>query len=114
MDISSEGTGEPGALDFNALVTAIERGWREAFTALSEGDDLPPGQRYRLEGMMAAAEVLRPGVGDQLMTSMDAVYREVFGETLADTFGGDWRQFYPFPQIPAVMRRAPVYPSTAD
>ncbi len=105
---------DPDSPDFEALVTAIEQGLREAFIALSRGDDLPPGQRYRLEGMMAAAEILRPGVGDALMTSMDAAYRDVFNETLADAFGDEWRKFYPFPQIPAVMRRAPVYPSTTD
>ena len=100
--------------DFDALLTAIENDWRLAFAALSRGDDLPPGRRYRLEGMMAAAELLRPGTRDTLLQRMNAVYLEVFGETIADAFGDDWQDFYPFPQIPAVMRRAPVYPSTAD
>jgi hypothetical protein len=45
---------------------------------------------------------------------MDDCYRQAFGRTLADDFGDDWREFYPFPQIPAMGRRAPVYPSTRD
>ena len=46
--------------------------------------------------------------------AMDACYREAFGRALAEDFGADWRDFYPFPQIPAVARRAPVFPSTSD
>jgi hypothetical protein len=45
---------------------------------------------------------------------MDRIFREAFGRCLAEQFGDDWRSFSPFPEIPAVAHRAPVYPSTAD
>ena len=35
-------------------------------------------------------------------------------QTIGEAFGADWEAFFPFPQIPAMARRAPVYPSTRD
>ncbi len=63
---------------------------------------------------MEAFRLLSPGSESELLTAMDACHYEVFGVTLADRFGEDWQAFYPFPQIPVVMTRAPVYPSTPD
>ena len=92
----------------------LEKRWREMFGALAEGADVPPAQRLRAEGIMEAAVLLELAGEEDLLAAMDACYRDAFGRDLADDFGADWREFYPFPQIPAVMRRAPVYPSTPD
>ena len=101
-------------LQSEVLLAELEQRWRAGFVSLARGDDLPPGQRYRMEGMMESAALLAPGTESEITAAMSATYTAVFGKTLAQDFGEDWQQFYPFPQIPAVMRRAPVYPSTAD
>ena len=36
------------------------------------------------------------------------------GDDIAADFGDNWQDFYPFPQIPAMGKRAPVYPSTPE
>jgi hypothetical protein len=96
------------------LLRELETRWRKMFSALAAGDDLPPGARLRAEGLMEAV-VLAGEVGEAAVdAAMGACYREAFGRGLAEEFGADWRDFYPFPQIPAVARRAPVFPSTPD
>jgi hypothetical protein len=84
------------------------------FTDLASGDDVPPGQRLRTEGMMEAAALLGIATPAALVESMDRCYRAAFGRGIGDEFGADWQEFFPFPQIPAMARRAPVYPSTRD
>ncbi len=96
------------------LMEELERRWKTQFLALREGDDLPPGQRLRTEGLMEAV-VLAGGAGaGQVTAAMDRIYREVYGRSLEEEFGADWGEFWPFPAIPAVMRRAPVWPGTAE
>jgi len=58
-----------------------------------------------LEGLATAAE---------LDLAMGGCYRTAFGRAIAEDFGADWREFHLFPEIPAMARRAPVYPSTRD
>lgn len=100
--------------DFEVLMPALRQRWLFAFTQLNEGDDCPPGCRMRTEGMMEALVLLQPDSIGRQITAMDECYREVFGYGLDDAFGEGWQLFYPFPQIPAMMRRAPVCPSTSD
>ena len=45
---------------------------------------------------------------------MARCYEEIAGTSLVEEFGADWSDFFAFPQIPAMARRAPVYPSTKD
>lgn len=96
------------------LLAELERRWRAMFSALKAGDDVPPSQRLRAEGMMEAAQLLGLATPEELQASMAACYREECGSSFDEAFGDDWRQFFPFPQIPAMARRAPVYPSTND
>ncbi len=96
------------------LAEELDRRWRRMFGALADGGDVPPSQRLRTEGLMEAAVLLELVTEQDLLTAMDSCYTEVFGRAMAEDFGIEWFQFYPFPQIPAVMRRAPVYPSTPD
>lgn len=96
------------------LLQELETRWRQMFTSLAEGHDLPPGTRLRAEGLMEAV-VLAGETGPEAVDKlMDACYLEAFGRSLAEDFDTDWRDFYAFPQIPAVTRRAPVFPSTRD
>ena len=97
-----------------SLLTEIENRWQSMFTQLAAGADVPPAARLRTEGMMEAAVILQQLDEVQLLAVMDRCYETAFGATIAVDFGEDWRDFYPFPQIPAMGRRAPVYPSTRD
>ena len=98
----------------HVILDELRQRWRAMFSALARGEDLPPGRRLRAEGMMEAAVLAGLATEEELKAAMDACYREACGCGLAEAFGDDWASFYPFPQIPAVARRAPVYPSTAD
>jgi len=98
----------------HVLETELEQRWQRMFTDLASGDDVPPGQRLRTEGMMEAAALLGIATPAALVESMDRCYRAAFGRGIGDEFGADWQEFFPFPQIPAMARRAPVYPSTRD
>lgn len=96
------------------LEAELEQRWRAIFIALAGGDDVSPTQRLRAEGMMEAAVLLAITTPERLVTAMDNCYRAVYGHSLRDDFGDDWQDFFPFPQIPAMAKRAPVYPSTKD
>ena len=86
------------------LVEELERRWQAMFVALAAGDDLPPGDRLRAEGMMEAAVLVGAASADALLTRMDACYAGVCGQTLAGALGEDWREVFPFPQVPALAR----------
>jgi len=98
----------------HVLQTELEQRWQSMFAALAGGDDVPPAQRLRAEGMMEAAVLLGIATPAALLASMDRCYGEAFGRGISVEFGADWQEFFPFPQIPAMARRAPVYPSTRD
>ena len=98
----------------HVLQTELEQRWQSMFAALAGGDDVPPSQRLRAEGMMEAAVLLGVATPFALVASMDRCYRAAFGQGIDEEFGPDWQAFFPFPQIPAMMQRAPVYPSTRD
>ncbi len=96
------------------LQTELEQRWQSMFAALAGGDDVPPSQRLRAEGMMEAAVLLGLATPEALVASMDRCYKAAYGRGISEEFGADWQEFFPFPQIPAMMQRAPVYPSTRD
>ncbi len=96
------------------LLDELERRWRSMFADLAHGDDLPPGERLRTEGMMEAAVLVGAATPSELVSRMDACFTAAAGGTLAETLGEDWLEVFPFPQVPAMARRAPVYPSTSD
>jgi hypothetical protein len=98
----------------HVLETELEQRWRLMFVALAGGDDVPPSQRLRVEGMMEAADLLGIATREVLLVSMDDCYRDVNGSSIEEEFGTDWQDFFPFPQIPAMAKRAPVFPSTRD
>ena len=96
------------------LLVEVERRWKQLFQRLHDGDDAPPALRLRAEGLMEALVLLDPGSEARVQAAMDVAYQQVYGRTLAADFGEHWADCYPFPQIPAMQRRAPVHPSTAD
>lgn len=96
------------------LMPELQHRWTIMFAALAQGADLPPAQRLRAEGMMEAVVLLGEATEDELSLAMAVCYEQAFGRGLAAEFGEDWQAFFPFPQIPAMAKRAPVYPSTAD
>ena len=98
----------------SALMDEVTGRWRELFRQLAAGDDAPPSQRLRLEGLMEALAITGECMPAEIQAAMDRCYREAFGHGLDHALGEDWSSLYPFPQIPAFMRRAPVYPSTSD
>ena len=98
----------------DALTTELIERWSRMFAALAGGGDVPPSLRLRAEGMMEALVLLDVATAIDLTAIKDERYQSAFGRTIAEDFGDDWRDFYPFPQIPAMGRRAPVYPSTHE
>lgn len=97
-----------------SLLQELEQRWDHMFAALAAGGDVPPGVRLRAEGMMEAVVLGGHANSDQVLALMDARYQAAFGCSISEVWGADWRAFFPFPQIPAMGRRAPVYPSTRD
>lgn len=98
----------------SALMDEVTRRWGEVFTQLASGDDVPPSQRLRLEGLMEALAITGECAPDEIQAAMAEHYQAVFGHGIEHAVGEDWSSLCPFPQIPAFMQRAPVYPSTSD
>lgn len=96
------------------LLAALEQRFTDMFAALAAGEDLPPAARLRAEGMMEAAVLLDRADEAQLQELMARCYAAATGRDLDEEFGEDWRDFFSFPQIPAMGERAPVYPSTRE
>tara|TARA_R110001599_G_scaffold353885_1_gene602468 strand:- start:38599 stop:38898 length:300 start_codon:yes stop_codon:yes gene_type:complete len=96
------------------LTKELKQRWTAMFTALATGDDVPPSMRLRTEGMMESALLLGQASIEELDRAMNRCYHGAFNTSITEDFGVDWREFYPFPQIPAMGLRAPVYPSTND
>lgn len=92
----------------------IEQRLVALLSLLAEGLDAPPGQRLRLEGLMEAAVLAEIATEAELRILLESRYRAAFGHSLEDDLGEGWQSFFPFPQIPAMARRAPVFPSTRD
>tara|TARA_R100001480_G_scaffold39845_3_gene52661 strand:- start:1060 stop:1365 length:306 start_codon:yes stop_codon:yes gene_type:complete len=98
----------------NTLLEHITERLDSLFAQLAEGLDAPPAQRLRLEGLLEAAVLLGGASEDELTALLSSRYQAAFSRTPQDDFGAQWRQLFPFPQIPAMQQRAPVVPSTSD
>ncbi len=84
----------------------------ELYRAAAAGEDVPPAPRLRAEGMMETLRMLGIASEAQLAAELAAAYREALGRELAVDWGENWRERFPFPQLPLFTARAPVYPST--
>ena len=98
----------------SVLLTEIEARWLNIFSTLKAGGDVAPTLRLRTEGLMEAAVLCEEVTPDALTTAMEACYVKVYDCPIGHGFEGNWLAFFPFPQIPAMGNRAPVYPSTPD
>ncbi len=96
------------------LLQEIDSRWRGMFTRLAGGDDVSPGMRLRTEGLMEAAALIGSVSPESLQAAMADVYLEVYQRPIEQDLGEQWQSFHPFPQIPVMAQRAPVYPSTAE
>lgn len=101
-------------IEEDRVLGLLQGRYQDVFEALAGGGEVSPGQRLRTEGMMETLVLL--GVADVLAVQelMDACYAQAFGRTLAEEWGGEWRELFPFPQLPGFGQRAPVVPSTRD
>ncbi|MDJ0879254.1 MAG: hypothetical protein QNI86_11625 [Halieaceae bacterium] len=59
---------------------------------------------------MEAVVALELATEESLQVELEQRYLDAFGESLPE----DWRELFPFPQVPGFGRRAPVYPSTSE
>lgn len=98
----------------SVLLVELKNRWDSMFASLAAGRDLPPGRRLRAEGMMESVVLIGDAAPAEVVDLMGQCYVHAFGRSLEQDFGAGWQTLYPFPQIPAVMARAPVYPSTRD
>lgn len=100
--------------DASRLEVEVTRRWQDMLSAVVAGEDIPPGLRWRTEGMMEALVLLDIRSGDELQQAMAEAYRQSLGRSLDSDLGADWRAGHPFPEIPYFMRRAPVHRGGRD
>jgi len=93
------------------LIEKLEQGLRALFVEIRDDGNSNPVERFRLEGIIAAAEIAEILAREQIYIKMEQCYLEVNRRTLGQTFGDNWVGLYPFPSIPVRGVRAPVYPS---
>ena len=88
----------------------LNRRWRRIFKTLRGGGEVSTSMRLRTEGVMEAVVALGLASETELQDALELCYRESFDDALPQ----DWRELFPFPQVPGFGLRAPVYPSTRD
>ncbi len=98
----------------SSLMDEVTQRWEQLFRQLAAGDDAPPAQRLRLEGLMEALVITGECEATEVQAAMNRCHVAAFGHDLSQAIGDDWPDLHPFPQIPVFMRRAPVYPSTSE
>jgi hypothetical protein len=96
------------------LEEEIEARMHALFDQLARGMDAPPAQIYRLEGMLEAAVLCGAGSVESWQDRIEACHDALAEQPLGERAGENWRELLPFPQLPAWMKRAPVYPTTGD
>ncbi|WP_439101572.1 hypothetical protein [Congregibacter sp.] len=98
----------------STLAEEIRQRLSAQFQRVADGHDLPPGPRFRLEGLMEAAVLTGECEEDELRELIAELHGNIVGESLDARLGERWKRWHPFPQIPLYMERAPVSPSTSD
>lgn len=111
---ASQGFNREGKMPAVVLTEEVERRLNELLARLVAGDDAPPGAVLRLEGLREAAVLAGLWTEAEAQALLERRYAALCDESLAQSLGADWRERYPFPQLPLFARRAPVSPSTAD
>ena len=88
----------------------LHRRWQKIFMDLNDGGEVSPSRSLRTEGVMEAVLLFGFATEVEIQDALERCYRESTGEDLRE----DWRDLFPFPQLPGFGQRAPVYPSTRD
>ncbi len=96
------------------LLEAIENRLGAALSRLAAGGDLPPGHRYRLEGLLEAAVLTGAATEAELAALLRRLFEVHFRRPVEDSLWAGWKDLHPFPALPLYMARAPVSPSTSD
>ena len=92
----------------DVLLEEIDRRCAQLCRRIAAGEDAPPGQLLRLEGLREAAVLAALASEAELQGGLEAIYLRECGEPISVRCGHGWRDRYPFPEIPLFMRRAPV------
>lgn len=100
--------------DVTRLDAEVLHRWQGMLSAVEAGDDIPPGLRWRTEGMMEALVLLGARSREELQQAMADAYQQSFGRSLESDIGADWQDEHPFPEIPFFMGRAPVHRGAHD
>ncbi len=96
------------------LTAVLEQRISQIYELLHEGGNPSPAERFRLEGLMEAAEIMGLLSRQEIWAKVETVYHRVYQIDLTDSYGQRWQDSFPFPSIPLSGIRAPVYPTTAD
>jgi hypothetical protein len=96
------------------LMREIEARLDGLFQRLASGDDAPPAQVLRIEGLLEAADMLGSASRDELRGLVATCAERRMPASLRDAWGEDWQACFPFPQIPAFTVRAPVAAADRD
>lgn len=96
------------------LLAAIDDRFAGLLARIVRGEDVPPGQSLRLEGLLEAAVLSGLATPEALDRRLATAYEGTMGASIEEKLGDNWRELMPFPGLPLFMNRAPVSPSTPD
>ena len=74
---------------------------------LADGDDIPPGSRLRLEGMLESAVLVGSSM-EELRQQIRQCYRPYANIDVDSAAGESWVGHAPFPELPLFLPPAPV------
>ena len=87
------------------FIDEIEAGVMAIFTAYAQNSSVPPATVFRLEGFIEAACILGILTEQEAKKMIQSAWKIVFADPFPDSATTSI-------MIPAMMQRAPVYPST--
>jgi hypothetical protein len=87
--------------------TRLEGFYRE----LHLGRNPSPADRFRLEGLLEAAQIGNILSINEIYELIESEYERFFQQKLDQVFGENWKDSASFPSIPVRGSRAPVFPS---
>ena len=91
------------------LIEVIEDRLIVLYTELLDGGHPSPAVRFRLEGLLEAAQIQQLISVEQGVRLIEKAVEKVFQQSIDLVFGQDWKESYVFPALPVLGRRAPVF-----
>lgn len=95
------------------LTAVLEQRLAKIYELLHEGGSPSPAERFRLEGLMEAAEIMGLLSRQEIWAMVESTYYHVYQLELIDS-DQRWQNSFPFPSLPLKAIRAPVYPARVD